>query len=49
MLGEAAVCLALDDLPAAGGFLTPSTAMAAPLLDRLQSRAGMRFEVIERP
>jgi short subunit dehydrogenase-like uncharacterized protein len=49
MLGEAAVCLARDELSATGGFLTPSTAMAKPLLDRLQSRAGMHFEVIDRP
>lgn len=46
MLGEAAMCLALDprseQFP--GGVLTPATAMGMKLVDRLR-RAGMRFEV----
>ena len=29
MLGETALCLALDDLPEAAGVLTPATAMGA--------------------
>ncbi len=49
MLGESAVCLANDDLPATGGFLTPAVAMAGPLIIRLQRRAGMRFEIVEKP
>ncbi len=42
MLGEAALCLARDPLGSAGGVLTPSVAMAQPLLDRLR-RAGLTF------
>jgi short subunit dehydrogenase-like uncharacterized protein len=42
MLGEAALCLARDPLTSAGGVLTPSVAMAQPLLDRLR-RAGLTF------
>ncbi|HEX3765504.1 MAG TPA: saccharopine dehydrogenase NADP-binding domain-containing protein [Kofleriaceae bacterium] len=42
MLGEAALCLARDPLTSPGGVLTPSVAMAQPLLDRLR-RAGLHF------
>jgi short subunit dehydrogenase-like uncharacterized protein len=42
MLGEAALCLARDPLTSPGGVLTPSVAMAQPLLDRLR-RAGLIF------
>jgi short subunit dehydrogenase-like uncharacterized protein len=42
MLGEAALCLARDPLTSPGGMLTPSVAMAQPLLDRLR-RAGLTF------
>lgn len=42
MLGEAALCLALDPLSSPGGVQTPSIAMAQPLLDRLR-RAGFAF------
>ncbi len=42
MLGEAALCLARDPLSSPGGVLTPSVAMAQPLLDRLR-RAGLTF------
>ena len=36
MLGESALCLALDGdrLPGGGGVLTPATAMGEPLADR---------------
>ncbi|CAM5294952.1 Saccharopine dehydrogenase OS=Streptomyces alboniger OX=132473 GN=CP975_31055 PE=4 SV=1 [Streptomyces alboniger] len=44
MLGESALCLALDDLPAAGGQLTPAVAMGDALLSRLDA-AGLRFRV----
>ena len=46
MMGESALCLALDRdrLPAAGGVLTPATAMGSVLVDRLRA-AGMTFEV----
>jgi short subunit dehydrogenase-like uncharacterized protein len=44
MIGESALCLALDDVPAAGGVLTPATAMGAQLAERLR-RAGMELSV----
>jgi len=43
MLGESAVCLAKDELTAAGGFWTPASAMGEPLLARLQANAGLSF------
>jgi short subunit dehydrogenase-like uncharacterized protein len=43
MLGESALCLAFDPLSSPGGVLTPSVAMAAPLLDRLRL-AGFTFQ-----
>lgn len=36
MFGQAALCLALDDLESEGGVLTPAVAMAAPLVERLR-------------
>ncbi len=42
MLGEAALCLALDPPSSPGGVQTPAVAMAQPLLDRLR-RAGLVF------
>jgi len=47
MLGECAVCLATDTLESGGGVLTPASAMAAPLLERLQANAGLRFKVLD--
>jgi short subunit dehydrogenase-like uncharacterized protein len=47
MLGESAMCLARDDLPARAGQLTPAVAMGQALLDRLQ-RAGIEFRTVER-
>lgn len=44
MLGESALCLALDRPEGPAGILTPAAAMARPLLERLR-RAGMRFDV----
>lgn len=44
MLGEAALCLALDPLTSAGGVTTPSVAMGGALLARLR-RAGLTFAV----
>jgi short subunit dehydrogenase-like uncharacterized protein len=47
MLGEAAVCLARD-VPRSttpGGCWTPASAMAAPLIRRLESHAGLTFTV----
>jgi saccharopine dehydrogenase (NAD+, L-glutamate forming) len=47
MLGESALCLAFDDLPATAGQLTTMAAMGPRLIERLQT-AGIRFEVLER-
>jgi short subunit dehydrogenase-like uncharacterized protein len=49
MLGEAAVCLALDvqKLERSGGFWTPSTIFGERLLSRLVSRAGLSFEIAD--
>ncbi|KRE39308.1 enoyl-ACP reductase [Janibacter sp. Soil728] len=38
MLGQAALCLAQDDLDSEGGVLTPAVAMAAPLIERLRTQ-----------
>jgi short subunit dehydrogenase-like uncharacterized protein len=43
MLGESAMCLAKDPLPARYGVLTPATAMGMTLVNRLRS-AGMTLE-----
>ena len=44
MFGEAALCLALDELPGGGGVLTPATAMGSALVERLRA-AGQTLEV----
>ncbi|WP_372982212.1 trans-acting enoyl reductase family protein [Marinobacter sediminum] len=48
MLGEAGMCLAFD-IPAEkeGGFWTPSSLLNGSLMDRLTSKAGLTFEVLE--
>ena len=48
MLGEAGMCLAFD-IPAdqPGGFWTPSSLLDGKLMDRLTSKAGLTFEVLE--
>ena len=46
MLGEAGLCLALDDLPDRSGHITPAVAMGDALIGRLQ-RAGITFRTIE--
>lgn len=48
MLTEAALCLSQDMSQAelAGGFWTPASAMGNKLIDRLQSNAGLTFEVL---
>tara|TARA_R110002072_G_scaffold136124_2_gene278176 strand:- start:151791 stop:153023 length:1233 start_codon:yes stop_codon:yes gene_type:complete len=47
MLGQAALCLrddvSKDDKP--GGFWTPASALAEPLIPRLEAFAGIRFSV----
>jgi short subunit dehydrogenase-like uncharacterized protein len=45
MLGESAVCLAQDQLPATGGCWTPASAMGDALLARLGANAGVTFEI----
>ena len=45
MLGESALCLALDDLPDAAGVLTPASAMGRGLADRLIA-AGHSYRVV---
>jgi short subunit dehydrogenase-like uncharacterized protein len=45
MLGESALCLALDDLPDAAGVLTPATVMGRVLADRLVA-AGHSYRVV---
>lgn len=47
MLSECAVCLAKDDLTSPGGILTPSSAMAEPLINRLRENAGLSFEILD--
>lgn len=46
MLAESALSLAFDDLPAAGGVLTPAQVMGNALIKRLQ-QIGIRFSVVE--
>lgn len=46
MLGECAVCLAIDALSVSGGVHTPASAMAEPLIERLRANAGLSFEIV---
>ncbi|WP_417532243.1 saccharopine dehydrogenase family protein [Marinobacter lipolyticus] len=48
MLGEAGMCLAFD-VPAEqpGGFWTPASLLDGKLMDRLTSKAGLAFELVE--
>jgi short subunit dehydrogenase-like uncharacterized protein len=45
MLGETAVCLAVDELPKISGVLTPSVSMGDALLQRLEQSAGLTFSL----
>jgi short subunit dehydrogenase-like uncharacterized protein len=47
MLAESALCLALDELPACAGFVTPAVAMGDALTARLK-KVGIKFEVLEK-
>ncbi len=47
MLSECAVCLARDETDVGGGVFTPASAMARPLLARLEANAGLSFETID--
>jgi short subunit dehydrogenase-like uncharacterized protein len=44
MMGESALCLALDEIPDRAGVLTPATAMGAALAERLRAQ-GMELSV----
>jgi short subunit dehydrogenase-like uncharacterized protein len=44
LLGQSALCLALDEQPPAAGVLTPATAMGDVLADRLRA-AGVTIDV----
>ncbi|MFT7262111.1 MAG: short subunit dehydrogenase-like uncharacterized protein [Halioglobus sp.] len=46
MLAESAACLAKDKPLTGGGVWTPSSAMGAHLLARLQDNAGLSFEIL---
>lgn len=46
MLGESAVCLALDSLSSTGGVWTPAVAMGDALIDRIEENAGVSFETL---
>jgi len=46
MISECAVCLALDE-PGAGGLWTPAAALGRSLHERLQTNAGLKFEVVD--
>jgi short subunit dehydrogenase-like uncharacterized protein len=46
MLGEAALCLAHDELPSTSGQVTPAVAMGSALIDRLVA-AGISFQTVE--
>ena len=48
MLGEAGACLAQDvGSEIGGGFWTPASALGDGLRARLETHAGLRFEVLE--
>jgi short subunit dehydrogenase-like uncharacterized protein len=47
MLGEAAVCLAKDELAVGGGFWTPASALSGKYLARLKDKAGLTFESVD--
>ena len=46
MLSQAALCLAMDDLPTPGGVLTPAYAMGFRLIERLRA-AGLTLEAVD--
>ncbi len=47
MLGEAASVLALGECSVGGGIWTPASALAQPLLPRLEAHAGISFTVLD--
>jgi short subunit dehydrogenase-like uncharacterized protein len=47
MLGEAALCLALDEPTVGGGCWTPASALNSQLQQRLADNAGLSFEFVD--
>jgi short subunit dehydrogenase-like uncharacterized protein len=47
MLGESAVCLAMDKPATGGGFWTPASAMGSQLQSRLANNAGLSFKFVD--
>ncbi|GAA4104570.1 saccharopine dehydrogenase family protein [Zhongshania borealis] len=45
MIAEAAVCLVMNPAPDAGGVMTPASALGNHLIERLQSNAGLTFQL----
>lgn len=45
MIAEAAVCLVMNPAPDAGGVMTPAAALGNHLIERLQSNAGLTFQL----
>ena len=48
MLSETAICLACDNINTKGGSWTPASALGEKLLARLESKAGMKFKILEK-
>ena len=46
MLGESAVCLARDELSCKGGLWTPASSMGQHLIQRLEEKAGIQFQLL---
>lgn len=45
MIAEAAVCLVMNPVPDVGGVMTPAAALGNHLIERLQSNAGLTFQL----
>ena len=47
MIGETAACLLKrDPADTPGGFWTPSTALGDPLIEHLETHAGLDFSIV---
>lgn len=47
MISECAVCLALDEFDTGGGLWTPAASMGQLIINRLQTNAGLTFELTD--
>jgi len=47
LMAEAALCLALDDVEAGGGFWTPASALGEALLERIVANDVLRMELVD--